>query len=232
MVSPDQTGKIRGSMQWGPQNSPKTYYALEFTHMSNTRQKRTHRSFLQPPHRAVSGRGHEPTWPAEPGFRPCRSQAPVQGQGGGGRERSHRFPPSLTRPRKKRDHPQGLGQKPARANTHPQPHTKGTRRLPDLPTRVLRESGPGPLRHGPRPAPAHCAASPSASREASRGRGPFRPGCPATGTQRTHYSVPLHRSEYPRSSPVTRRLAKTARAYMAPLLSAGCNADRQLIGRL
>lgn len=135
--------------------------------------------------------------------------------------------PTLSHPpRGEAGHLQGLGQKPART------HTQGTRRLPHLPTRVFRESGPGPLRHGPRPALAHCAASPSASRKASGGRGPFRPGCPATGTQGTHYSVPLQQTEYPRSSPATRRLAKTARAYMAPLHSAGCNADRQLIGRL
>lgn len=130
--------------------------------------------------------------------------------------------------------PQGEARPPARPwpKACARTHTQETRRLPHLPTRVSRESRPDPLRHRPRPAPAHCAASPSASREASRGRGPFRPDCPATGTQGTHYSVPLHQTEYPRSSPATRRLAKTATAYMAPLHSAGCNADRQLIGRL
>lgn len=146
---------------------------------------------------------------------------------GRGHPDSHPFPPTPGRSEATRK----AFAKSLRTFTHTT-HTQGTRRLSHLPTRVFRESGPGTLRYGPQPALAHCAASPSASRKASGGRGPFRPGCPATGTQETHYSVPLHQTEYPRSSPATRRLAKTARAYMAPLHSAGCNADRQLIGRL
>lgn len=226
MVSPDQIGKIRGSMQRRPQLPlPKTYDAPEFTHMSNTDKSR-HTGALATPTPCSLRQRSRANLACRTRLQAMSFTSARTGTRRWGKGEVTPIPPSPTHPREKRGHPQGLGQKPVHT------HTQGTRRLPHLPTRVFRESGPGPLRHGPRPAPAHCAASPRASREASRGQGPFRPGCPATGTQGTHYSVPLHQSEYPRSSPVTRRLAKTARAYMAPLHSAGCNADRQLIGRL
>lgn len=52
------------------------------------------------------------------------------------------------------------------------------------------------------------------------------------GTQGTLERPSLPDQRTLRSSPVTRRLARRARAYMAPLHSAGCNADRQLTGRI
>lgn len=154
MVSPDQTGKIRGSMQWRPQPPPppQTYYAPEFTHMSNTDKSR-HTGASCNPHTVQS----EAEVTSQPGLqnqasghvahkRQDRDKAVGEGRG---------HPDStLSHP------PQGEARPPARpwAKACAHTHTQGTRRLPHLPTQVFRESGPGPLRHGPRPAPAHCAA--------------------------------------------------------------------------
>lgn len=61
---------------------------------------------------------------------------------------------------------------------------------------------------------------------------PVRQNCRVPGTQGTLQRPSLPDQRTLRSSPVARRLARRARAYMAPLHSAGCNADRQLTGRI